>query len=92
MTACLANHEIRPRQNVMRFLKQYQQTIDNETALDALIIKREKELKGASRSKLTNKELYHYDNNSVNMAPLTYRLRNVQRIVRDIFEGVGQYA
>jgi len=78
---------LRPREKTMRFLKQFQDLIDDESALDELIIKREKDLKGPSRAKLTNKELYHYDNNSVNMVPLNYRFENVQRIVRDIFDG-----
>lgn len=80
---------LKPRVSVMRFLKQFQSAIDNQNELDSIIIHREKELKGASRSKLTNKELYQYNDNNVNMAPLTYRLGNVQRIVRDIFEGVN---
>jgi hypothetical protein len=90
-TVNLAEIEVRlkPRAKVMRFLKQFGALIDDEPALDALIIKREKDLKSPSRAKLTNKELYPYNDNSVNMAPLTYRLGNVQRIVRDIFEGVG---
>ena len=81
---------LKPRAKVMRFLKQFGALVDDEPALDTLIIKREKDLKSPSRAKLTNKELYPYNDNSVNMAPLTYRLGNVQRIVRDIFEGVGE--
>ena len=83
---------LRPRVSVMRFLKQFQTALENEKDLDALIIRREKELKGASRSKLTNKDLYSYDGNSVNMVPLVYRLPNVRRIVTDIFEGVRRNA
>ena len=83
---------LKPRAGVMRFLKQFQTSIDDEKTLDSLIIRREKELKGPSRAKLTNKELYSYNDNSVNMAPLTYRLGNVQRIIRDIFEGAGRAA
>jgi len=78
---------LNPKASVMRFLKHFQASLDDEKALDALIIKRETELKGSSRAKLTNKELYRYNDNSVNMVPLDYRLRNVQRIIRDIFEG-----
>jgi hypothetical protein len=79
---------LKPRANVMSFLKRFQAAIGNTDELDNLIIRREKELKGPARAKLTNKELYTYSDNSVNMAPLSYRLYNVQRIVRDIFEGV----
>jgi len=83
---------LKPKSDVRRFLNQFQATIDDEPALDALIIKREKDLKTASRAKLTNRELYRYDGNSLNMAPLNYRFGNVQRIVRDIFEGVDKNA
>lgn len=83
---------IKPRERVMRFLKKFQSAIDNLEELDSLIINREKELKGTSRAKLTNKELYHYDDKNVNMDPLTYRLGNVQRIVRDVFEGMNNNA
>ena len=83
---------LKPRVSVMRFLKQFQSALENEKDLDALIIRREKELKGASRSKLTNKDLYSYDGNSINMVPLVYRLPNVRRIVTDIFEGVNRDA
>jgi hypothetical protein len=81
---------LKPRASVMRFLKQFQSLLDNEAALDALIVKREKDLKTPSRAKLTNKELYRYDGNNVNMNPLEYRFGNVKRIVRDIFEGVNK--
>lgn len=89
-TVSLADVQSRlgPRSSVMRFLKAFQSAIDSESELDNLIIGREKALKGSARAKLTNKELYQYDDNSVNMTPLVYRLPNVQRIVRDIFEGV----
>jgi hypothetical protein len=81
---------VRPKTSVMRFLRQFQSSIDDEAELDALIIRRERELKGSSRAKLTNKELYHYNLNSVNMAPMTYRLVSVQRIARDIFDGISE--
>lgn len=80
---------LKPRASVVRFLKQFQSAIGNLNELDSLIVRREKELKGASRAKLTNKELYQYEDNSVNMAPFTYRLGNAKRIIRDIFEGVN---
>jgi hypothetical protein len=79
---------LKPRTSVMSFLKRYQAVIDNEAELKKLIVSREKQLKGPARAKLTNKELYMYDDNSVNMERLNYRLSNVQRIVRDIFTGV----
>lgn len=78
---------LKPRASVMRFLKAFDSVIDNEDELDELLIRRERELKGAARAKLSNKELYPYNDNNVNMAPLDFRLSNVQRIVRDIFEG-----
>ena len=83
---------LKPRTRIMLFLKRFQAVIDNENELDKLIVRREKELKGSSRAKLTNTELYQYTDNSVNMIPLTYRLSNVQRIIKDIFEGVGNDA
>lgn len=78
---------LKPRPGVMNFLKAYQNAVSDECALDNLIIGREKMLKGAARSKLTNKDLYQYAGESINMEPLTYRLPNVQRIVKDVFEG-----
>lgn len=83
---------LKPRSSVMSFLRAYQNSIGNEDALDKLIIGREKALKGSARAKLTNKELYQYDGESINMEPLTYRLSNVQRIAKDIFEGVERNA
>jgi hypothetical protein len=80
---------LKPRPSVMKFLKAYQNAIGNESTLDRLIVEREKALKGPARSKLTNKELYQYDGESINLEPLTYRLFHVQRMVRDIFEGGG---
>lgn len=83
---------LKPRSGVMSFLRAYQNAIGTESALDGLIIGREKALKGAARSKLTNTELYQYDGESINMEPLSYRLSNAKRIVRDIFEGVERNA
>ena len=79
---------LRPRAGVMLFLKRFQSALDNEKELDSLIVCREIELKGKSRAKLTNKDLYNYNDKDVNMAPLSYRMPNAQRIVQDIFEGV----
>lgn len=83
---------LKPRASVMRFLKAFNSAIDNEDELDELLIRREKELKGTARAKLSNKELYPYNDNNVNMVPLDFRLPNVQRIVRDIFEGAEIHA
>ncbi|MDL2232510.1 DUF6361 family protein [Ruminococcaceae bacterium OttesenSCG-928-L11] len=83
---------LKPRASVMRFLKAFNASLDNESELDELLIRREKELKGTARAKLSNKELYPYNNNNVNMVPLDFRLPNVQRIVRDIFEGAEIHA
>ncbi|MGV6995965.1 hypothetical protein ACUZ9P_08710 [Desulfovibrio sp. QI0430] len=83
---------LKPRSNVMKFLRAYQKAIGNECELDNLIIQREKDIKDAARSKLTNKCLYQYDGESINMEALTYRLPYVQRIVRDIFGGVTRNA
>jgi predicted nucleic acid-binding protein len=84
---------LRPHSGVMKFLRSFQQSLDDTGALDKLIIDREKELKGAARAKLTNKELYEYrEGESINMVPLTYRLRTAVTIVRDIFEGMGNNA
>ena len=79
---------LKPRSSVMVFLKRFQAALGDERELDKLIIRREKELKGPARAKLTNTELYKYSDNSVNMDALSYRFSNVQRIVQDIFEGV----
>jgi hypothetical protein len=85
---------LHPHSGVMGFLRAFQQSLDNIGALDELIINRETGLKGRARAKLTNRELYTYTDESadINMRPLTYRLRNAVRIVRDIFEGMGNNA
>lgn len=83
---------LRPRAGVMRFLRRFQSAIEDTNELDSVIIQRERELKGPSRAKLVNKELYQYNDNSVNMERLTYRLGNVQRLIRDVFEGEADYA
>ena len=79
---------LKPRASVMSFLKRFQASIGNTDELDNLLICREKELKGSARAKLTNSKLYTYNDNNVNMVPLSYRLYNAQQIIRDIFEGV----
>jgi hypothetical protein len=80
---------LRPRPRTMDFLNRFQSANFDENKIDKLIIDREKALKGSARAKLTNKESYIYDGNNVNLEPLSYRLRFVQRIAKDIFEGVG---
>ena len=76
--------------NLMHFLKAYQNTIGNEQELDKLIIAREKQLKGPSRSKLVNENLYQYSGKLINMDKLYYRFYNARRIVGDIFAGAGE--
>lgn len=76
--------------NLRHFLKAYQNTLSDEGELDKLIIAREKQLKGASRSKLINENMYQYDGKLINMGKLYYRFYNTQRIIRDIFEGLGE--
>jgi hypothetical protein len=83
---------LKPRASVMLFLKRYQSVVNDEVELDKLIIRREKDLKGPARAKLTNTELYQYSDNSVNMIALSYRLSNTQRIVNDIFKGMANDA
>jgi hypothetical protein len=81
--------KIRP--DVMSFLKQFQECIQNKQDPEELIIKREKYLK-VSRAKLRNNEFYRYDGNNVNMEPINYRFYIAQRIINDIFEGMGANA
>lgn len=76
--------------NLRHFLKTYQNSLNDEIQLDKLIIAREKQLKGASRSKLINENIYQYDGKKlINMGKLYYRFFNTQRIIKDIFEGLG---
>jgi hypothetical protein len=79
----------KPRENVIRFLKRFQTTLDDEDKLDELIIRREQELKGKSRAKLIQSGRYDEMQNTINMEPLSYRLRIAKTIVRDIFEGAA---
>lgn len=72
------------------FLKAYKASIKNTVELDKLIIAREKQLKGPSRAKLVNNNLYQYSGKLINMDKLYYRIYNTQRIVGDIFEGLGE--
>ena len=57
--------------------------------LDRLIISREIDLKGRSRSKLYNAHEFNYKG-WVGIGKLQYRLRDAQNILRDIFEGLGE--
>jgi len=77
-------------QNLRHFLKTYQNILSNTLELDRLIIAREKQLKGASRSKLFNENLYQYSGKLINMEKLYYRIYNAKRTVGDIFEGLGE--
>lgn len=76
--------------NLRYFLKAYKNSLTNVVELDQLIIAREKQLKGASRSKLINENLYQYNGKLINMDKLYYRVNNTQIIVKDIFEGLGE--
>ena len=76
--------------NLRYFLKAYQNALSNVEELDKLIINREKQLKGASRSKLINENLYQYNGKLINMGKLYYRFYNAQRMVGDILEGLGE--
>ena len=76
--------------NLRHFLKAYQNALSNVEELDKLIINREKQLKGASRSKLINENLYQYNGKLINMGKLYYRFYNAQRMVGDILEGLGE--
>ena len=39
--------------------------------------------------KLINENMYQYDGKLINMGKLYYRFYNAQRIISDIFEGLG---
>lgn len=82
-------NKIKPHTGVRRFLQSFASVLHDEHELDKLLVAREKQLKGSARAKLLNPD---YHDNDINMQPLSYRLRNVQRIVRDIFEGVDRDA
>lgn len=59
------------------------------TALDQIIINREKDLKGRKRSKLCNIEEFQYSK-WVGIARLDYRFRIGMILIRDIKEGLGE--
>ncbi len=56
--------------------------------LDQLVLIREIDLKGKSRSKLNNREDFDYKG-WVGISKLQYRLPNAQRLLKDIFDGLG---
>ena len=66
--------------------------LSEQGAVDELIIRREQELKGKSRAKLTQLGRWDEMQNNVNMRQLNFRLDIAKTIVRDIFEGVGHHA
>ena len=79
-------HLMKPRTDVRRFLTQFASVRHDTQKLDNLIIERERNLKKA-RAKLSNKEVYPYIGQNVNMKPLIYRMNIAQRIIGDIFKG-----
>lgn len=75
---------------LLRFLRSCRAAmLKNDIAgLDNLILSREIELKGRSRSKLTKADEFDYQG-WVGIKKLQYLLPNARRIVKDIFDGVG---
>lgn len=61
---------------------------DDIIKLDQLVLDREIELKGKTRSKLNNRDDFAY-NGWVGISKLQYRLPNAQRLLKDIFDGLG---
>jgi len=76
--------------NLFRFLTECKKAMqqDDIKRLDQLVINREIDLKGKSRSKLQNREDFAY-NGWVGISKLQYRLPNAQRLIRDIVDGLG---
>ncbi|PKN74135.1 MAG: hypothetical protein CVU50_00760 [Candidatus Cloacimonetes bacterium HGW-Cloacimonetes-3] len=62
--------------------------LDEIKRLDQLVLNREIDLKGKTRSKLYNREDFAY-NGWVGISKLQYRLPNAQRLLKDIFDGLG---
>jgi hypothetical protein len=56
--------------------------------LDQLVLDREIDLKGKTRSKLNNRDDFTYKG-WVGISKLQYRLPNAQRLLKDIFDGLG---
>lgn len=61
---------------------------DDIERLDQLVLKREIDLKGKTRSKLNNRDDFTYKG-WVGISKLQYRLPNAQRLLKDIFDGLG---
>lgn len=61
---------------------------DDIERLDQLVLKREIDLKGKARSKLHNRDDFAYKG-WVGINKLQYRLSNAQKLVKDIFNGLG---
>lgn len=82
-------HIFNPRLN--QFLRRLKENMlqGNVSGLDALLVNRELELKGKSRSKLANAHEFRYQA-WVGISKLQYLLPNTQRIIEDIFAGVGE--
>ena len=62
---------------------------DDIERLDQLVLKREIDLKDKTRSKLNNKDDFDYKG-WVGISKLQYRLPNAQRLLKDIFDGLGE--
>ena len=77
--------------NLKRFLVECKQAMqqDDIERLDQLVIKREIDLKGKTRSKLNNKADFDYKG-WVGISKLQFRLANAQRLIKDIFDGLGE--
>lgn len=73
-----------------RFLIDCQREMQNDDIerLDQLIKNREIDLKSKSRSKLYNRDDFTYKG-WVGISKLQYRLPNAQRLLKDIFDGLG---
>lgn len=76
--------------NLYRFLTECKKAMqqDDIKRLDQLVINREIDLKGKSRSKLHNREDFAY-NGWVGISKLQYRLPNAQKLLKDIVDGLG---
>lgn len=73
-----------------RFLYECQLAMqrDDIKRLDQLVLDREIDLKSKSRSKLNNRDDFTYKG-WVGISKLQYRLPNAQRLIKDIFDGLG---
>ncbi len=76
-----------------RFLNSWKENflLQDEEAIDDLIIKREIELKGRERAKIRNPEYYTpADSGTLVGGKLNYRFGNVYRLLDDIFSGLEE--